>query len=78
MKFLTIKLARAKTVGYSMSIACCLLSFAPCSAQQGVFDVSLSLKSMGCKSGKAFIHVEFKVHDAQSEFNMGNANYRFT
>ena len=45
-------------------------------AQQGSFDVQLSLKKMDCAAAKAEIQVQVRSRDGQ-DFDMGDANYRF-
>jgi gliding motility-associated-like protein len=45
-------------------------------AQQGSFDVQLSLKKMDCATAKAEVQVQVRAKDGQN-FDMGDANYRF-
>jgi gliding motility-associated-like protein len=45
-------------------------------AQQGSFDVQLSLKKMDCATAKAEVQVQVRAKEGQ-EFDMGDANYRF-
>jgi gliding motility-associated-like protein len=45
-------------------------------AQQGSFDVQLSLKKMDCTTAKAEVQIQVRAKKGQ-EFDMGDANYRF-
>jgi gliding motility-associated-like protein len=45
-------------------------------AQQGSFDVQLSLKKMDCATAKAEVQVQVRSKEGQ-DFDMGDANYRF-
>jgi gliding motility-associated-like protein len=46
-------------------------------AQEGSFNVRLSLKNVDCDKAKAHVMVEVKAQDDSKVFNMGDANYRF-